>query len=230
MQTTNTINQQSVYILGDNHGKYDVMFRFIEAYEIKDCILIHVGDGGEGFAPYDKQMRQFYHYNDRFKSKGIEYLSIRGNHSDPAYFDGSVNLSHFKLLPDYHTQIINGEKFLFVGGAISIDRKIRKEGFSYWRDEPFVLDKSKIEECDVLITHSAPTWIGPLDKKGILSWCEKDEFLWRDCLKEREDHDILFQLAKPKKSYAGHFHQRFSVDINGCRAKILAELEIIPHN
>jgi len=226
----NTINQQSVYILGDNHGRYDVMFRFIEAYEIKDCILIHVGDGGEGFAPYDKQMRQFYHYNDRFKSKGIEYLSIRGNHSDPAYFDGSVNLSHFKLLPDYHTQIINGEKFLFVGGAISIDRKIRKEGFSYWRDEPFVLDKSKIEECDVLITHSAPTWIGPLDKKGILSWCEKDEFLWRDCLKEREDHDILFQLAKPKKSYAGHFHQRFSVDINGCRAKILAELEIIPHN
>jgi UDP-2,3-diacylglucosamine pyrophosphatase LpxH len=219
-----------IYIIGDNHGKYDVMFRFIEAYEIKDCILIHVGDGGEGFVPYDKQMRQFNHYNDQFKSKEIEYLSIRGNHSDPAYFDGSVNLSHFKLLPDYHTQIINGEKFLFVGGAISIDRKIRKEGFSYWENEPFVLDKSKIEECDVLITHSAPTWLGPFDKKGILSWCEKDEFLWRDCLKEREDHDILFELAKPKKSYAGHFHQRFSVDINGCRAKILAELEIIPHN
>jgi hypothetical protein len=134
------------------------------------------------------------------------------------------------LLPDYHTQIINGEKFLFVGGAISIDRKIRQEGFSYWENEPFVLDESKIEECDVLITHSAPTWLGPFDKKVILSWCEKDEFLWRDCLKEREDHDILFELAKPKKSYAGHFHKRFSVDINGCRAKILAELEIIPHN
>ena len=157
-----------IFITGDNHGKYDVLFRFIEAYDIRDCILIHVGDGGIGFISAEKQQRQFEHYNDRFKSRGIEYLSIRGNHDDPAYFDGSVNLSHFKLLPDYHTQIINDEKFLFVGGAISIDRKIRKEGFSYWKDEPFVLDKSKIEECDVLITHSAPIWLGEVRTPGIL--------------------------------------------------------------
>ena len=220
---------KQIYIVGDNHGKYDAMFRFIEAYGIKDCILIHVGDGGEGFVPYDKQIRQFNHYNDRFKSKGIEYLSIRGNHSDPAYFDGSVNLSHFKLLKDYHTQIINDERFLFVGGAISIDRKIRSEGFSYWKDEPFVLDKSKIEECDVLITHSAPIWLGEFTKRGILSWCEKDEFLWRDCVKERDDLAMLYELAKPKKAFCGHFHCSLKQEYNGCVATILHELEIVEY-
>ena len=220
---------RKVYIVGDNHGKYNVMFRFIEAYDIKDCILIHVGDGGEGFMSRDKQLEQFNQYNDYLKSKDIEYLSIRGNHSDPAYFDGSVELSHFKLLKDYHTQTINDEKFLFVGGAISIDRKIRQEGFSYWADEPFVLDESKIEECDVLITHSVPTWLGPTDKQPFYHWLKDDPTLWDECMQERHDHDALFELAKPKKSYAGHFHNHFSVDFNGCRARILAELEILEH-
>ena len=49
---------RKVYIVGDNHGKYNVMFRFIEAYAINDCILIHVGDCGEGFVPRDKQQEQ----------------------------------------------------------------------------------------------------------------------------------------------------------------------------
>jgi len=37
-------------------------------------------------------------------------------------------------------------------------------------------------------------------------------------------------LARPKKSYAGHFHNHFSTDFDGCRARILAELEFLEHN
>lgn len=220
---------KSIYILGDNHGKYDQLFRNLDNFNIRDCTIIHVGDGGEGFSEKDKQLRQFDLLNDRFKKRNIEYMSIRGNHSDPKYFDGSIKLSNFKLLPDYHVEFINNEKFLFVGGAISIDRKIRKPNIGYWEDEIFILKSDFIVECDVLITHSAPIWIGPVDKQGILGWCDRDEYLWRDCMKERDDHTTLYKLAKPKKAYIGHFHEHFMVDFDGCHARILAELEITEH-
>lgn len=222
-------NNVQVLILGDNHGKYDALFNKIKSNNISDCVLIHVGDGGEGFLSHEKQMRQFEHLNDFFKKHNIEYLSIRGNHSDPAYFDGSINLSNFKLLPDYTTLTLNDKKFLFVGGAVSIDRRIRKEGISYWSDEKFVLDTSKIARCDVLITHSAPSWNGPCDKFDIIGWCEKDPTLWDECLQERKEHDILIKLTGARKHYCGHFHTFSSVDHDGCYSYILDELELIEH-
>jgi hypothetical protein len=220
-------NTNSILVVGDNHGKYDSLFNKIKSSNISDCVLIHVGDGGEGFLPYERQLRQFQHFNDFFQKYNIEYLSIRGNHSDPAYFDGSINLSNFKLLQDYTTLTLNDKKFLFVGGAISIDRALRKQGLSYWSDEGFKLDHSKIRQCDVLITHSAPTWNGPIDKSGIMAhYCQKDETLWDECMNERREHDILVQLAEPKRHYCGHFHTHSVVDFYGCVSTILDELEI----
>ena len=147
---------KTVYIIGDHHGSYNNVMHKLYANGIKDCLLIHVGDGGEGFYSHEEELKTFNILNAEFESLGIEYMSIRGNHSDPAYFDGSINLSHFKLLPDYSRQVINGEEFLFVGGAISIDRAIRVLNKSYWADEPFVLKPELAGKCDVLITHSAP--------------------------------------------------------------------------
>ena len=214
-------------VVGDIHGEWDALFNKIKSYNMSDCILIHVGDGGEGFLPYEKQLRQFEYLNDFFKKYNIEYLSIRGNHSDPSYFDGSINLSHFKLLPDYTTLTLNDKKFLFVGGAISIDRTIRKEGISYWKDEMFKLDESKIQQCDVLITHSAPTWNGPIEKNGMLaSFCQKDPTLWDECMEERKQHDVLIKLTGAKRHYCGHFHEYFVVDFDDCVSTILDILQI----
>ena len=214
-------------VVGDIHGEWDALFNKIKSYNMSDCILIHVGDGGEGFLPYEKQLRQFEYLNDFFKKYNIEYLSIRGNHSDPSYFDGSINLSHFKLLPDYTTLTLNDKKFLFVGGAISIDRTIRKEGISYWKDEVFKLDESKIQQCDVLITHSAPTWNGPIEKNGMLAnFCQKDATLWDECMEERKQHDVLIKLSGAKRHFAGHFHGYFVVDFDDCVSTILDILQI----
>ena len=226
--TTNNSNLP-IYISGDSHGNFDALFRKIEHYDIKDCIFISVGDSGVGFIPYDKQMRQFDNLNNRFKKRDIQYMSINGNHDDPAYFDGSINLSHFELIPKYTYKTLNDQKFLFVGGAISVDRMYRKEGISYWKDEVFVLDESKIEEVDVLITHSAMNWIGPVDKQNIASFCEKDPTLWDECVAERLAHNRLFELAKPKWSYHGHFHVNDSRVVDGCRAMIIEELGIVEH-
>jgi len=220
-----------IYMVGDHHGRWDSLFRTIDHVGIGNCYLIHVGDGGEGFLAPDKQMRQFEHCNNFFKSRNISYLSIRGNHSDPAYFNGEhrIRMGNFELLPDYETKELNGEKFLFVGGAISIDRLYRVPGQSYWHDEAFVLKPELVTECDVLVTHSGPSWNGPMDKDGLSGWCEKDPLLWDECLKERKDHDELIRLAKPKMHYCGHFHAYHWVEMNGCYSTILAIEQVKEH-
>jgi hypothetical protein len=198
----------------------------IKASEIRNFTLIGVGDLGVGFLDADKQARQFDYINSFFGGKGIDFIGIRGNHDDPSYFNGSIDRSNFKLLPDYTSLTLNDKEFLFVGGAVSIDRKIRKEGVSYWADEKFFLDHSKIKRCDVLVTHSAPTWSGPFDKSGISGWCDRDETLWDECLQERKDHDVLIKLCGASRHYCGHFHTSSSVDFDGCISTILDELEV----
>lgn len=221
-----------VYIIGDIHGQFDRLKNLIFQNNIKDCIIICVGDFGVGFKKHISNIADCQDLNDFFGKRGVVFMSVRGNHENPAYFndpDTRIDLSNFKLLPDYHTEIINGEKFLFVGGAISVDRIMRLPNISYWEDEAFVLDENLAVKCDVLISHSAPSWIGPCNKQGISGWTKNDLTLWDDCLKERIDHNRLIELCRPSKSYHGHFHESRWADEAGCYSTILNIEEIKEH-
>lgn len=224
-----------VYILGDLHGYFGTLLHIIDEKGIENCHLICVGDLGIGFKyNSDGELSGMIQLDKAFKDKNIEFMSIRGNHDDPWYWGigkngHKVDYPNFKLLHDYTKMDINGEKFLFVGGGISIDRSVRRPGYSYWDNETFILDESKVSECDVLITHSGPNWIGPHDKTGIEGWCKRDEKLWDECTKERLDHNRLYELAKPKKAYLGHFHRYQTNEVGGCRTTILDELQIVEH-
>lgn len=219
-----------VYILGDTHGMWTPLRHKIEQNDIRSCTIIGVGDNGVGFASREKTNAAFKVLNDFFQSRDIEFMSIRGNHDDPSYFLGGVKYSNFELLPDYTTREINGEKYLFVGGAVSIDRRVRHPHQSYWYDEVFVLKPELVTECDVLITHSAPTWLGNFNKAGIEGWCDKDETLWDECMTERVNHDILYAMAKPSTAYCGHFHSYHTAKCDRTFATIVEELGIREHN
>lgn len=221
------MKEETIYVIGDIHSDWKNVFEKIKYYDLRNCILISVGDIGIGFIPSDKQSRQLNLINDFFQGREIKFLGIRGNHDDPDYFNGEVNLSNVRLLPDYHTEVINECKFLFVGGAISIDRTERLSGKSYWENEKFNLREDLVSECDILITHSAPVWNGPIDKTGLDYWIRKDVSLWSECLIERRGHSRLIELAKPKKHYCGHFHISSIIDNIGCESRILDILEIV---
>jgi hypothetical protein len=213
-----------IYILGDVHGQFARLRENIDKYDLRDCYIICVGDLGIGFQhPAKGELSGCRTLNTFFLGRNIHFMSIRGNHDDPQYFNGPnrIELSNLRLLPDYHAETFNGERFLFVGGAVSIDRLYRVEGRSYWPNEVFVYDESKVTPCDVLITHSAPPWIGPFDKEGLSSWCEKDKTLWDLCYRERVDHDKLIQACGAKRHYCGHFHAYHWVDFRDCYSTIL---------
>lgn len=227
-----TIVNNPIYIIGDIHGRFGDLKDIIIKNDIHDCIIICVGDYGIGFNfSYQRELETQKILNEFFKLRNIKFYTIRGNHDDPSYFKCNVRLQYtnLELLEDYTELELNGEKFLFVGGAVSIDRRFRKESIDYWIDEIFKLDLDKVQKCDVLITHSAPTWIGPFDKDGISRWCAKDVTLWDECLKERKEHDQLVNKCNPNRLYCGHFHQTHAVDMNDCYGRILSELEILEH-
>lgn len=234
-----------IYIVGDIHGRFDLLKQEIKRFDIRDCYVICVGDLGIGFEfPIDpmKERRIHAELNEWFGRRGITFYSIRGNHDDPQFFtgDGRVAYPNFELIEDYTEKVLNGEKFLFIGGAISVDReatdhkgrKYRRQGFTWWADEVLELHEDKLVPCDVLITHTAPTWIGPLDKAGInsiVNYEVVDPTLWDECVAERRIMDKIIQTVRPKMHYCGHFHEYHWCENFDCHSVILSILQFKEH-
>lgn len=213
-----------IYIAGDSHGDWQNLFHYINFHQIENCYYIHVGDGGEGFAPEKQQLELFEKLNRLFKEKNIQYFSIRGNHSDPSYFTGDkrVVLSNFELIEDYTVYRYGFRKIQFIGGATSIDRTARREGESYWSGEGVVYQPEKCEKVDMLITHTAPSRCYPQKFSEIVyGWSKDDKTLIDDLLKERDIMEKLFDICKPSIHCYGHFHNSWSEEIDGCLHKLL---------
>jgi hypothetical protein len=204
-----------------------------------------VGDLGIGFEfPYNHQEEHRTHaqMNEWFGQRNIKFYSIRGNHDDPQFFTGDTRVvyDNFELLEDYSLKEICGKRFLFIGGAISVDRKAtdphnrpyRRQGFTYWADEILVLKKELLQPCDVLITHTAPTWVGPLNKDGIrriVNFDVVDPTLWDDCMAERKIMDEIIRELRPAHHYCGHFHEYAWADNYECLSTILNIMQFKEH-
>lgn len=219
------INTKNIYVLGDTHD-ISIIGKVLRHYDLKDCITISVGDNGIGFSSLAKDKRTLKILNDSFVARNIRFYAISGNHDDPKYFieNSPLNFSNIELVPDYTYKIINGKKFLFVGGATSIDRMERTPTVSWWEDEVFKLpdnldsldscDSSNI--CDVLILHSAPFGAYPyvLPSDIINYWGKNDITLIDDLKKEREDIEKLVRHVQPKVLCNGHMHVSHTEYIN----------------
>lgn len=226
-----------IYIIGDVHGEWNSLIYKIKDAEITDATLICVGDLGVGFSSDTITQRTLQRLNEFFKQRSIQFLSIRGNHDDPSYFDGQTQMSNLVLVPDYSVEIISSLRFGFVGGAISIDRteRINRDSYrwdsnvSYWRDEICNYHADKIRDVDVLITHTAPLWNGPINKDALHYWTSRDPGLWNQLVEERKMMSAIVQQYGAKHHYCGHFHLHSIAEHDGCTSRILDILEIVEH-
>lgn len=213
----------------DDILKLNVM-RKLKNYE--NSVIIVAGDCGFGFNKPQYYHDLFHKYNELFAEVNTTVLFVRGNHDDPAYFDGSViNYSHIKAIPDYSVVLTKNLATLCVGGAISVDRFWRKQKEVeinkykkntkkklYWDDEAVVYDEEKLMEIlnsgiqiNSVITHTAPSFAKPNKKDSALGWFEYDKNLKNDLIKERKSldnlHDFLLQHKQKLLFWVyGHFH------------------------
>lgn len=225
----------TTYLLGDHHcPDHDTLVKALAKRELKQCRLIHVGDGEEGYPDsWDGDTPE--QLDDAFASLDIEYLSIRGNHSNPHVFDGSIDLPNFKLLRDYTRLEIAGETWLFVGGAVSIDRLNRIPGKTWWPTEEMILQENLAQPADVLVTHTGPSWTLPPRSDLVAHYAAAEAAIGTTSLKrelrdEATRHDQLFERVRPKMWYHGHHHLSVTHKIDGCNVRQLGLAELVQHN
>lgn len=236
-------------VIGDVHGNWNSMMRLIEHRDIRDTVLIQLGDFGVGFIEKNQDRKNVEAVSERLKALNIMMYVIRGNHDNPDYFDGSWEFSNLKLVKDYTVITVDGDDILLVGGAISIDRKPRlaemteyakygKDRESYWYDENFVLDKERAHEikgCRYVITHTSPDFCWPDNKNGFGPLVEHfillgDKKLRDELPVERRNLTKLYNILKEnnviEKWFYGHFHRTELTEKDGTDFHLLDINEI----
>ncbi len=207
------------YYIGDIHGKWDKFQRLIDINNLTDCRIICIGDLGVGFVPRDQQIRVLDSLNRFFINRRINFSSIRGNHDDPSYFTGTTLFSHLFLIPDYSYS----DSRLFIGGGISIDRFLRKEGRDYWRDEAVKRIKLPDYDVDIIVCHTFPLNI---IKSAYQLWDAPGNPVKSDCISEGEYLTTVWEKYRPKLWIGGHHHISKTELVNGTKFTCLNELEI----
>ena len=146
---------------------------------------------------------------------------MRGNHDNPAYFDGQTfRHRRFIAVPDYTVIQACHHTILCVGGAISIDRRYRIQKWDedsrchtyhhahpkderlsrhyYWANEAPIYNNdmlTRINECfaiDTVVTHTSPSFCQLLSKRGLLSFAVSDDSLLTDVEAERNTMTDLY--------------------------------------
>ena len=187
--------------IGDIHGHIGPYLNLLT-----DCAeSIQVGDFGLGFGDITAAR-----VDDMLTGR---HYFIRGNHDNPAECAKS---NHW--IADGHTE----RGMMFVGGADSIDKHMRTEGVSWWRDEELsysdlgrMIEIYYANKPRVMVTHDAPA-----ELVARLFNCH-------DANRTRSAFDTMLNIHKPDIWIFGHWHRRVDTVVNGTRFICLAELEYI---
>jgi len=228
-------------ILGDIHGKFDIINKYFKKHTLIDTNIFQVGDFGVGFYYNDarevvKEDKQLKNLSDYLGKRNSHLYVVRGNHDDPKFFDGSRNeYENITFMRDYIPLTIDGTVYLPIGGAISIDKgpnpfdtrkkighikKIgRRVNIDWWENEPIKFHPSilnKLRGVDVVLTHTAPDFAPPYGIGKIPpEFSNNDGKLLMSIIEERnlmsKLYDTLIMNNKPKFWFYGHFHDSNSL-------------------
>lgn len=208
--------ERKVYFLGDVHCEFDWLINEIVNSKIVNADIFQVGDFGVGFLKNETDLLKSL--NDVCISNNVTIYVIRGNHDNPSYFNRSYTVySKIIFVPDDTFFQVNGMTYFLSGGAISIDRKIRKSGVNYWENEGLMIDFAKVERelpkysnIDIVITHNAPGFAFPtLYDRIVHRYIARDSQLKNELKVERAQLTKLYGLLLSKKIkywFYGHFH------------------------
>ncbi len=213
-----------IYLTGDTHGNARRLSsgNWPEGKLLtKQDYLIILGDFGFLWAD-DSQDRYWLNWLDE---KPWTTLFLDGNHENFDMIDalpsrhmfnstvGVVNDSIFHLRRG-HLYNIDGNTIFTLGGGLSIDKHMRKEGKSWWPQEAITGDQMEFAwsnlldvgmEVDYILTHTCPTdvlacyGITGIDKYGVTHPKSLDpaSFMLQD----------IAIAAQFKHWYHGHIHE-----------------------
>jgi hypothetical protein len=200
--------------IGDVHGKFSQYKNILKL----GVPTIQLGDMGVGFrhcgGPRDGEFSANPPY-DAMIEGGHRF--IRGNHDNP-----SVCRNHTQCIKD---GTVEGD-VMYIGGALSIDREWRIEGYSWWADEELsqselyaMMDIYEAAKPRIVVTHDCPEWVA-LTMEAMFHRGKLDI-----SSRTRQAFDAMYGLHQPEVWCFGHWHHSFDEVINKTRFVCLAELE-----
>jgi predicted phosphodiesterase len=206
---------EQVLFLGDTHGVDGLGERLYYNQHIpSNSLIIHVGDVGLGFCHPNKEGQDLKELDAALESVGSHMWAIRGNHDNPAYWgpqraaELNKEYPNIELIPDYTARKVNGKSFLFVGGAVSIDRGCRTLNQDWWEGEEVQVNHPRLNKCDVLVCHTAPDCVGPqVHSPFVNSFFPQDPTLEAELIAERKFIGKLVNKVEPSIFVCGHFHE-----------------------
>jgi UDP-2,3-diacylglucosamine pyrophosphatase LpxH len=203
-------------IIGDVHGEFEKLKQIIDNQGILNRNFIQVGDFGLGFDSYEADVAALFDLNNYFEKRGSKLFIIRGNHDNPAFWKQGdlISLHSLKLVKDYTVLNIEGKNILFIGGGISVNRILLKDGVNYWNDEYVVTDENKLtfsDDIDITVTHVAPVKFWPkehtfMTTQFLLKEQASGKTLSADLWEERTFMDKVLLRLCPKHWFYGHYH------------------------
>lgn len=237
--------------LADIHGNFNLINQYLKRFDIRDAYIMQLGDFGVGFNGLLKEKRTLEYTHTELVKRNVIVYAIRGNHDYKPYFDNDpFGFTNIKLVKDYTVLNLEGQNILCIGGAISVDRMIRKtknqkignfdlktgsEG--WWPDEVFNWEDDKLvnlRDINIVVTHTAPDYCIPDNGNGfgpfVNGLVANDPDLKLDLLDERRKMTLAFQTVKMyndvKLHLYGHFHRSDMITIDGTEHRVLGVGEL----
>lgn len=199
-------------ILGDTHCNLTETLGDIvhAAHHVDIDLIIQIGDFGIWDTNWGYQFLSGV--NNLLDNLGLELWFIDGNHEDFHFLDRLREsptdvqpLINFENI--YHIQrgsifTLGNKVAMGVGGAVSIDKKIRIVGESWWPEEEitneqqdFVIKQATRFSPDILFTHDAPTNVP-------MSYLKDDP----ESTVHRQKLKDIGMACSPHRWFHGHYH------------------------
>ena len=225
-----------LFFVGDIHGELKTsVYELVERYKIKNANIIYLGDFGVGFGKPKSIHHLYSEVVGRLEKNNLNLFTIRGNHDNRDFFDGTHDFPRLKFLPDHQLVTISGKTIYPVGGGTSVDKdwrimennEAKKRGscLRYWWSGERVTKKytNLPARPDIIISHEAPMDFEPVIIR------EADSFPAEIVDQVVEDRDYLSWLIrelKPSRWYHGHYHKSSSGEYLGTLYRGLAINEV----
>ena len=173
MFTVIETEKKSTFFIGDIHGEFKAIKKWIKSNKLSNCNLVFCGDFGFGFTSIQENIKTLTKTEKVCIENDVDCFILRGNHDDPSYFNRETPIFEFKkihLLSDYTVIQTPEHNILCIGGAVSVDRvnriaayehdievlmkrrhyKLetarRKAKLYWWPDEVFVYSSQIVDE------------------------------------------------------------------------------------
>ena len=203
-----------VLAAGDWHGNRDWAAQCFEVAAERECqAVLQLGDFGLWPGREDAWLD---HVDYLAGQAGVDLVWIDGNHENHALLGEWVEDADAEGLVRMRPRVTwasrgarwewSGVRFGALGGAVSIDRFLRRAGMNWWPEEVTTqadVDRLGDAPLDILVTHTAPTTTTrPIRRLPL------PPSILADAQEVRSLLDQAVARTRPKLVLHGHWHVR----------------------